>query len=267
MSAIYNKIMSPLEWLASQGVQGVRAGGKTGSNIGPNSDPEDPNTWPPGVKAAPGFGYLDSTGMWIPTPFETRSGNRPGDPPKGSPANVTGIPHNKYTPFQLKLEKMRWKNAYNNGSLIEQSKIIPLPGGAPAIPGYKRVDPGQFSTATGAQIGPSNIQWAYAYKSNSVLNKNIILISPELFYNMKISIGRHYPSWTSSNIQRGDGQPVSSANGKVYAQSKYFNVDDMILSVVVNSTDRNVGTNILNSLSESLTPIKGIAGDGVATGG
>ena len=248
-SAIYNEIMSPLEWLASQGVQGARSGGKAGSNIGPNSDPEDPNTWPPGVKPAPGFGYLDSTGMWIPTPFDTRSGNRPGDPPKGSPANVTGIPHNKYTPFQLKLEKMRWKNAYNNGSLIEQSKIIPLPGGAPEIPGYKRVDPSQFSTATGAQIGPSNIYWAYAYKSNSVLNKNIILISPTLYYNTKASIGRHYRTWGSGRI-RSDNDKVPSANGPVYVSLKDFIVNDMILSVIVHVSvgAPNIGPQILQSI-------------------
>jgi len=248
--------MSPLEWLASQktpaGVQidANRRVGQTGSNVGPNSDPEDPNTWPAGVKPAPDFGYLDPNGMWIPTPFETRSGRSwtsVGGPPKGSPAF-------------LKLQKMRDKNAFLNGSLIELTKIVPLPGGAPEIPGYKRVDPGQFSTATGAQIGPSTIQWAYAYKSNSALNRNIILISPNLYYNTKISIGRAYSSWTRRGIQNNNGgQPVSSSNGKVYADVRCFNVDDMVLAVTVNSTDRNVGINILNSLPESgsLTPTKG----------
>lgn len=249
-SAIYNKIMSPLEWLASQGVQGVRAGGKTGSNIGPNSDPEDPNTWPPGVKAAPDFGYLNSIGRWIPTPFNVRAETGTWqEPPKGSPANLTGIPRNKYTPFQLKLEKMSWKNTSNNGALIEQSKMVQLPGGAPEIPGYKRVDPSQFSTATGAQIGPSNIYWAYAYKSNSVLNKNIILISPTLYYNTKASIGRHYRTWGSGRI-RSDNDKVPSANGPVYVSLKDFIVNDMILAVIVHVSvgAPNIGPQILQSI-------------------
>jgi len=256
--------MSPLEWLASQktlaGVQidANRRVGQTGSNVGPNSDPEDPNTWPPGVKAAPDFGYLDPNGMWIPTPFETRSGNRPGDPPKGSPANVTGIPHNKYTPFQLKLEKMRWKNAYNNGSLIEQSKSISLPGGAPEIPGYKRVDPSQFSTATGATIGPSNIQWVYAYRKQGMLSKDFILIAPQLYYNTKLSIGRHYPSWSYPGIKTNNDR-VPSKNGTVFVANQSFNVNDMILVVVVNTSigAGNIGPQILKSISGSLTPTKG----------
>ena len=248
-SAIYNEIMSPLEWLASQGVQGVRSGGKAGSNIGPNSDPADPKTWPPGVKAAPDFGYLDPNGRWIPTPFDVRDAAGRWDVPRTSPADLTGIPRNKYTPFQLKLEKMSWKNTSNNGALIEQSKMVQLPGGAPEIPGYKRVDPSQFSTATGAQIGPSNIYWAYAYKSNSVLNKNIILISPTLYYNTKASIGRHYRTWGSGKI-RSDNDKVPSANGPVYVSLKDFIVNDMILSVIVHVSvgAPNIGAQILQSI-------------------
>ena len=248
-SAIYNEIMSPLEWLASQGVQGARSGGKAGSNIGPNSDPEDPNTWPPGVKPAPGFGYLDSTGMWIPTPFHVRDATGRWDVPRTSPANRMGIPANQMSPFQLAVQKLDYKSNLSSSSAIEQSKIIPLPGGAPEIPGYKRVDPGQFSTAAGPGPGPSNIYWAYAYKSNSVLNKNIILISPTLFYNTKASIGRHYRTWGSGRI-RGDNDKVPSANGPVYVSAKDFIVNDMVLSVIVHVSvgAPNIGPQILQSI-------------------
>jgi hypothetical protein len=226
-------------------------GGHDGSNIAPNDDPEDPKTWPPGVKAAPDFGYLDSDGMWIPTPFDFRTDRGYWKPPRTSPANLVGIPHNTYTPFQLKVEKMTHKVVYNNASLIEQSKPVKLSDGAPEIPGYKQVDPGRFGTSTGSPIGPSDLHWVYAYQKG----KDFILIAPELYYNMKISIGRHYPSWVGGGIS-SDNDRVPSVNGPVYVSGANFNVNDMILGISVHTSigAGNIGPNVLRMIAKSLNP-------------
>jgi len=226
-------------------------GGHEGSGISPNDDPEDPKTWPPGVKAAPDFGYLDPNGMWVPTPFHVRTESGNWKPPRTSPANLVGIPHNIYTPFQLKIEKMTHKVAYNNASLIEQSKPVKLPDGAPELPGYKQVDPGRFGTSTGSPIGPSDLHWVYAYQKG----KDFILIAPELYYNMKISIGRHYPSWVGGGIS-SDNDRVPSVNGPVYVSGANFNVNDMILAISVHTSigAGNIGPNVLRMIAKSLNP-------------
>jgi hypothetical protein len=227
-------------------------GGHDGSNIDPNDDPEDPKTWPPGIKAAPDFGYLDAEGMWIPTPWSYRTEDGDWKTIRNSPANLIGIPHNKYTPFQLKLEKMKSKVAFVSSSAIEQSKSVKLPGGAPQIPGYKQIDPNKFNTdASGPGIN-KNLDWVYAYQNG----KNFILICPDLFYNTKISIGRHYPSWTNGGI-RSDDDRVPSTNGTVFVAAQNFNVNDMILSVVVHSSigAGNMGPKILKSIQGSLKSV------------
>ena len=225
--------------------------GHDGSGIDPNDDPEDPKTWPPGVKPAPDFGYLDSEGMWIPTPFHIRTEEGNWKTPRNSPANRIGIPHNTYTPFQLAVEKMQQKVAYLSSSLIEQSKPVKLPNDAPEIPGYKSIDPKRFSVNANGPGVNKNLHWVYAYQNG----KNFILIAPDLFYNTKISIGRHYPTWTDTGI-RTDNDRVPSENGPVYVSSENFNVNDMILSVVVHVSvgAPNIGGQILKSLHGSLKP-------------
>ena len=219
--------------------------GHAGSNIDPNDDPEDPKTWPPGVKKAPDFGYLDSKGMWIPTPFNIRTEEgKFGRWLPNSPANLVGIPANQWTPFQQKVEKLERRNAFINSSQIEQHKPVKLPGGAPDVPGYQQVDASRFSTATGERIGPSDIPWVYAYKNG----KNIILISPRLFYNMKPSIGRFYPGWGPQSGIRDNPSRQSTENGSVYVTASDFIVNDMILNVVVHASAPKVGASILQNL-------------------
>jgi hypothetical protein len=116
------------------------------SKIGFDADPEDPSTWPPGVKPAPdNIGYLDPNDKWIPTPFHERNEDGRWDIPKNSPANRYGIAHNQLTQFQQKVEKLDYKNNLSGASAIEQSKSIQLPNGAPKIPGFTQVDANQFS--------------------------------------------------------------------------------------------------------------------------
>ena len=105
-------------------------GSYNGSNIAPDDGPEDPKTWPSGVKKAPDFGYLDPQGMWIPTPFHIRTEDGKWRVPKNSPANLKGIQMGKYTPFQKKFHEMEKKVVYTDNSAIEQTKPVQLPGGA-----------------------------------------------------------------------------------------------------------------------------------------
>ena len=256
--------MSPLEWLASQktlaGVQidANRRVGQTGSNVGPNSDPEDPKTWPPGIKAAPDFGYLDPNGMWIPTPFHVRDAAGRWDIPKNSPANRVGTQQRQMTPFQQKVEKLDYKSNLSSSSAIEQQKSVKLPDGAPTIPGYKQVDASQFSK-DGNEGGVNvNMDWVYAYRKQGMLSKDFILIAPQLYYNMKLSIGRHYRTWNHPGIKTNNDR-VPSKNGTVFVANQSFNVNDMILVVVVNTSigAGNIGPQILKSISGSLTPVKG----------
>jgi len=227
-------------------------GGHEGSGIDPNDDPEDPKTWPKGVTKASDFGYLDPNGMWIPTPFQYRDENGDFKTPKNSPANWTGIPHSKWTPFQLKLEKLQDKAAYTSASAIEQTKSVKLPNGAPEIPGYKQIDASKFnSDASGPGVNKT-LNWVYAYQNG----KNFILICPDLFYNTSIKIGRYYPNWLEGGI-RSDDDKVPSTNGPVYVSASHFNVDDKILSVVVHISvgAPNIGAQILKSISGSLKPL------------
>jgi hypothetical protein len=223
--------------------------GHDGSGIDPNDDPADPKTWPPGVKPAPDFGYLDPQGMWIPTPFDVRTESGRWKTPKNSPANYTGIMVKNWTPFQQKYHEMQNKSVYTSRSAIEQSKAVKLPGGAPQIPGYKQIDPKQFSSDMNEPGVNVTINWSYAYKKDSMLSKDFILIGPMLFYNTKLSIGRHYPSWGQGNL-RSDNDKVPSNNGTVYVSAKDFNVNDMILDVVVHvSTGApNIGSQILQNI-------------------
>jgi hypothetical protein len=230
--------------------------GHDGSGIDPNDDPEDPKTWPKGVTKASDFGYLDPNGMWIPTPFQYRDENGDFKTPKNSPANRTGIPHNKWTPFQLKLEKLQNKAAYTSASAIEQTKSVKLPDGAPKIPGFKQVDASQFSTDAREPGLEKTVDWVYAYKKDDMLSKDFVLIAPQLYYNTKLSIGRNYSGWTNGGI-RADNDRVPSANGTVFSASQKFNANDMILSVVVNTSigAGNIGAQILKSISGSLKPL------------
>ena len=223
--------------------------GHDGSGIDPNADPADPKTWPPGVKPAADFGYLDSQGMWIPTPFNVRTREGRGITPKNNPANYTSIMVKNWTPFQKKYHEMQNKSVYLSSSAIEQSKAVKLPGGAPQIPGYKPIDPKQFSSDMNEPGVNVTINWSYAYKKDSMFSKDFILIGPMLFYNTKRSIGRHYSTWGSGNI-RSNGDKVPSNNGTVYVSAKDFNVNDMILDVVVHvSTGApNIGPEILQNI-------------------
>ena len=227
-------------------------GGHEGSGIDPNDDPADPKTWPPGIKPAPDFGYLDSDGMWIPTPFHIRTESGGWKVPRNSPANLVGIPHNKYTPFQLKFEKMQEKVVYLSSSAIEQTRSVKLPRGAPDIPGYKPIDPKRFSTDASGPGVNKNLDWVYAYQNG----KHFILIVPDLFYNTKISIGRYYNGWLDNGI-RSDNDKVPSANGPVYVSAANFNADDKILSVVVHISvgAPNIGAQLLKSIAGSLKPL------------
>jgi hypothetical protein len=229
-------------------------GNYNGPEIDPiNDDPEDPKTWPPGVKKAPDFGYIDpANGLWIPTPFYVRVPNGDWTIPPGSPTYPKGYVKD-YTPFKQKDAALQRKNAMINGSLLEQGKGVELPGGAPQIPGYKQVDVKQFSRATGHNIGPSEMNWVYAYKADKMFSKNIILIAPTLYPNMKISIKRHYRNWADGSGVREYGQ-VDAPNGKMHVSTEHFNVNDMILSVVIHATEPDIGAKILNSLHKSLKP-------------
>lgn len=225
--------------------------GHDGSNIDPNDDPTDPKTWPSGVKSAADFGFIDSNNMWIPTPFHIRTESGDWKVPRNSPANLVGIPHNKYTPFQLKFEKMQEKVVYLSSSAIEQTRSVKLPSGAPDIPGYKPIDPKRFSTDASGPGVNKNLDWVYAYQNG----KHFILIAPDLFYNTKISIGRYYNGWLDNGI-RSDNDKVPSANGPVYVSAAHFNADDKILSVVVHISvgAPNIGAQLLKSISSSLKP-------------
>lgn len=227
-------------------------GGHDGSGIDPNDDPADPKTWPKGVTEAPGFGYLDSTGMWIPTPFHVRNEEGDFNVPRNSPANRIGIPHTQLTPFQLKFEKMQDKSVYSSASAIEQTKPVKLPDGAPTIPGYTQVDASKFSTDAREPGLNKTVDWVYAYRKGN----DFILIAPQLFYNTKISIGRHYDNWVGRGL-RTDDDRVPSKNGTVFVAAENFNVNDMILSVVVHTSmgAGNIGPQILKSISRSLTPV------------
>ena len=227
-------------------------GGHDGSGIDANDDPEDPKTGPPGVKAAPDFGYLDANGKWIPTPFQVRDEEGNWKTPRNSPANVVGIPHNKYTPFQLAVEKMQNKVVYTSASAIEQVKAVNLPGGAPKIPGYTQVDASKFSTDAREPGLDKSLRWVYAYQRG----KDFVLIAPQLFYNTKISIGRHYDSWVGRGM-RTDNDRVPSANGTVFVTNQHFDADDKILSVVVHTSmgAGNIGPQIIKSVSGSLEPV------------
>jgi hypothetical protein len=229
-------------------------GNYNGPEIDPiNDDPEDPKTWPPGVKKAPDFGYIDpANGLWIPTPFYVRVPNGDWRIPPGSPAFPKGYVKD-YTPFKQKEAALQRKNAMITGSLLEQGKGVNLPGGAPQIPGYKQVDVKQFSRDTGHNIGPREMNWVYAYKSDKMFSKNIILIAPTLYPNMKISIKRHYQNWADGSGVREYGS-VDAPNGKVHVSTEHFNVNDMILSVVIHATEPDIGAKILNSLHGSLKP-------------
>jgi hypothetical protein len=227
-------------------------GGHDGSGIDPNDDPENPKTWPQGVTKAPDFGYLDANGKWIPTPFQVRDEEGNWKTPRNSPANVVGIPHNKYTPFQLAVEKMQNKVAYTSASAIEQVKAVNLPGGAPNIPGFKQVDAAQFSQDAREPGLNKSLQWVHAYQRG----KDFILIAPQLFYNTKISIGRYYDNWVGRGI-RTDDDRVPSANGTVFVTNQHFDADDKILSIVVHTSmgAGNIGPQIIKSVSGSLKPV------------
>lgn len=219
--------------------------GHDGSGIEPNADPADPKTWPPGVKPAPDFGYLDSEGMWIPTPFDVRTEEGKWRKPRSSPANTIGIMVKNNTPFQQKVQQMQDKVVYLSSSAIEQVKPMNLPNGAPTIPGYKQIDASRFSQDAREPGLNKTIPWVYAYQNG----KNFILISPMLFYNTKLSIGRHYSTWGTGSL-RSDDDRVPSANGPVYVSAKDFNVNDTILDVVVHVSvgAPNIGPQVLQSI-------------------
>jgi hypothetical protein len=223
--------------------------GHDGSGIDPNADPADPKTWPPGIKPAADFGYLDPQGMWLPTPFNVRTPDGRWTTPKNSPANYTGIMVKNWTPFQQKFHEMQNKSVYLSSSAIEQVKAVKLPGGAPTIPGYKLTDVSKFSINAQEPGLNKTIPWVYAYKKDSRFSKDFILIAPMLFYNTKISIGRKYSTWGTQGI-RSDNDKVPSENGTVYVSAKDFNVNDMILDVVVHvSTGApNIGPEILKDI-------------------
>ena len=228
----------------SNGSQNNTANAPSGQNTSPDDDPTNPKTWPPGVKPAPDFGYLDSTGKWIPTPFHVR--NEAGDfnVPRNSPANLIGIRVNQYTPFQKKVSELNTKNANASSSLIEQSKPVNLPSGAPQIPGYKQIDASRFSTDSRSPGLNKSLQWVYAYQSG----KNTILIAPRMFYNMKLSIGRHYADWGPESGIRDSSSKVSTENGPMYVTTADFNSNDMILQVVVHASANGIGSSILKNI-------------------
>ena len=227
-------------------------GGHDGSGIDPNDNPEDPKTWPTGVTKAPDFGYLDPNGMWIPTPFHVRDQNGRWDTPRNSPANRTGIPNNKLSPFQLAVQKLDYKSNLSSASAIEQVKSVSLPNGAPQIPGFKQVDAARFSQDAREPGLDKSLGWVYAYQRG----KDFVLIAPQLFYNTSIKIGRHYNSWVGRGI-RTDDDRVPSANGTVFVTNQHFNANDKILSVVVHTSmgAGNIGPNIIKSISGSLKPV------------
>jgi hypothetical protein len=225
--------------------------GHDGSGIAPDADPANPDTWPTGVTKAPDFGYLDSQGMWIPTPFEVRTEDGGWKTPRNSPANRIGIPNNQLTPFQIAVEKMQNKVAYTSASAIEQVKSMELPNGAPTIPGYTQVDASKFSTDAREPGLNKTLDWVYAYKKGP----DFILIAPQLFYNTKISIGRYYDGWVGAGLKT-DNDRVPSQNGTVYVANQHFNFNDKILGVVVHTSmgAGNIGPQILKSISGSLKP-------------
>jgi hypothetical protein len=218
-------------------------GGHDGSGIDPNDDPTNPKIWPPGVRQAPDYGYLDPQGMWIPTPFHIRTEDGDWRIPRTSPANRIGIPMSQWTPFQRAVEKLDYKSNLSSSSAIEQTKPMQLPGGAPQIPGYKQINASQFSTDAREPGLNKTLQWVYAYQKG----KNIILIAPYLFYNVKLSIGRFYRTWDNTNIRSG-GEPIKTANGKIHVSAKNFPVNDMIFDVVIHATDPSIGPKILQSI-------------------
>ena len=217
--------------------------GHQGSGIDPNDDPNDPKTWPPGVKKAPDFGFLDPNGLWIPTPFDVRTGGRDSKwtIPQTSPANIIGIPASKLTPFQQKTQELGHKNCCTSASHLEQTKVVQLPNGAPQIPGYKQVDAKRFATDMKQSWGPNDFNWQYAYKNGN----KFVLIVPWLWYNTKISIGRYYSGW-NTNL-RYDQNKVNTPNGVVYVAAKKWVVNDMFLDVIIHSTD-NIGDKILANI-------------------
>lgn len=227
--------------------------GHDGSGIDPNADPEDPKTWPEGVTKAQDFGYLDPNGKWIPTPFHVRDAYGRWNLPRTSPANRTGIPANQMSPFQVAVQKMDYKSNLSSASAIEQVKFVKLPTGAPAIPGFQQVDANKFSNDAREPGLNKTVDWVYAYQRG----KDFVLIAPMLFYNNKISIGRHYANWTGQGIKTDDDR-VPSANGTVFVANQSFNANDMILTVVVNTSlgAGNIGPQILKSIAASggLTP-------------
>ena len=227
------------------------AGGQTGSTAGPNSDPEDPKTWPAGVKPAPDFGYLDPNGMWIPTPFHVRNG-------VGNWIIPAQLRQQLTRPMLIKLQKIESKFISNGGCAVEQQKSIKLPDGAPTIPGYKQVDASQFSKNGDEGAVNVNMDWVYAYRKQGMLSKDFILIAPQLYYNTKLSTGRHYRTWNHPGIKTSN-ERIPSKNGTVFSANQSFNVNDMILVVVVNTSigAGNIGPQILQSISGSLTPVKG----------
>lgn len=220
-------------------------GGHEGSGIDPNDDPANPKLWPPGVKTAPDFGYLDPEGMWIPTPFHFRTEEGNWRVPKNSPANLIGIPMNKWTPFQQKLEQLKSKNTSVSSSAIEKQVPMQLPGGAPQIPGYTPIDPKRFSTDAREPGLNKTLDWLYAYQRG----KNIVLIAPMLFPGMKLSIGRFYKGWDDNigNIRSGGGA-LKTENGTIHVSGLSFNYNDMIFDVVVHSTDPKVGPQVLQTI-------------------
>ena len=221
-------------------------GGHDGTGIDPNADPASSNTWPPGVKPAQDFGYLDPEGMWIPTPFHFRTEDGKWRTPKKSPANLIGIMVKNRTPFQQKLQQMLDKVVYLSSSAIEQTKPVQLPGGAPVVPGYRQIDASRFGTNMNEPGVNVSLNWLYAYQNG----KNLILIAPRLFYNTKLSIGRHYQTWGTGELRSGNrgAGAVKTENGLMHVAGKDFNFNDMILDVVVHSTDPNVGPQILQGL-------------------
>jgi hypothetical protein len=149
----------------------------------------------------------------------------------------------KYTPFQKKFHEMEKKVVYTDNSAIERTKPVQLPGGAPQIPGYKQIDASRFSTDAREPNLNKTIEWVYAYQNG----KNIILIAPTMFYNVKLSIGRYYNNWEDTSIRSGYGA-IKSANGTMHVASKNFHYNDMILDVVIHSTDPKIGPQILQTI-------------------
>lgn len=224
-------------------------GGHDGSGIDPNADPADPKLWPPGIKPAADFGYLDPQGMWIPTPFHYRTEEGKWRIHKNSPGNLVGIPANKWTPFQQKLQQMQEKVVYLSSAAIEKQVPMKLPGGAPQIPGYRQIDASRFSTDAREPGLNKTLDWIYAYQSDSMFSKKIILIASMLFPNMKISIGRYYDGWEDyiGNIRSG-GEAIKTENGTIHVAALMFNHNDVFFDVVIHSTDPDIGPKILQNI-------------------